>query len=166
MSEMLKMRPFLLSLPEKLQMVIIVVGTMTSAFAAAIAIRALFGINQLVGNTELTIAVYGILGTIYGILLAFVISGIWENHKAAQASVLAESAALMGIGYILGASPTEQTKEIRSRALAYAKVVVDEWDALGGVVRGEVPPWISVTMPRLHCYTRFNPSSPRTIGKP
>ena len=33
-------------------------------------------------------------------------------------------------------------------------------------LEGKWPPWISVAMPRWHCYTRFNPSSPRTIGKP
>ena len=159
-----KIRPFLLSLPEKLQMVIIIGVTITLAFAAAITIRALFDINHLVADTGMTLAVYGVLGTIYGILLAFVISGIWEAYKAALASVHAETDALMGIGYVLGASPTEQNKEIRSRALAYAKVVVDEWDALGGVARGEVAPMdlsCDAAMALLHAVQSLKPSNDR-----
>lgn len=164
MSGMPKIRPFLLSLPEKLQMVIIIGATITLAFAAAFAVRALFDINHLVADTELTLSVYTVLGTIYGILLAFVISGIWESHKAALVSVRAESDALLGIGYILGASPTEQTKEIRSKALAYAKVVVDEWDALGGVARGEVAPMDlshDAAMALLHAVQSLKPSNDR-----
>ena len=140
MSYMNKIRLFLLSLPGKLQMVIILGGTITLAFAAAIAIRAMFDINQLVADEGLSITVYTVLGTIYGILLAFVISGIWENHKVSMDSVRAESDALLSIGYIVGAIPTEQTKEIRSKALNYVKEVIGHWDALGGVARGKVNP--------------------------
>ena len=159
-----KIRPFLLSIPEKLQMVIIVGATITIAFAAAIAIRGLFDITHLVADTELKLSVYGILGTIYGILLAFVISGTWETYKAALASIRAETDALLGIGYILGASPTEQTQEIRSAALAYAKVVVDEWDALGEVARGEVAPMdlsYDAAMALLHAVQSLEPSNDR-----
>jgi hypothetical protein len=79
-------------------MVIILGVTITLAFAAAIAIRAMFDINQLVANEGPSLTVYTVLGTIYGILLAFVISGIWENHKVSMASVRAESDALLSIG--------------------------------------------------------------------
>jgi hypothetical protein len=164
MSEMPKIRPFLLSLPGKLQMVIIVGVTMTLAFMAAIAIRALFSVNQLVGNTEPTSAVYGVLGTIYGILLAFVISGIWENYKAIVASVHAETDALLRLGHILGAIPAEQTEGIRSTALAYAQVVIDEWDALGEVARGEVAPMdlsYEAVMALLHAVQLLKPSNDR-----
>lgn len=133
-------RPFLLSLPEKLQIVIVVGATVTSAFAAAIATRALFDINQLAADTGLTTVVFEVLGTIYAILLAFVVSGIWQNFSAAVASVQAESAALLGLVTIVGAFPTERTEGIRSMALTYAKVVIDEWQALAEVARGKVSP--------------------------
>jgi hypothetical protein len=111
-------------------MVIILGGTITLAFAAAIGHRAMFDINQLVAEEGLSLTVYTVLGTIYGILLAFVISGIWENHKVSMASVRAESDALLSIGYIVGAIPTEQTKEIRSKALNYVKEVVYTAEAI------------------------------------
>jgi hypothetical protein len=140
MSKMPKIRPSLLLFPEKFQIVIIVGATMTAAFAAAIATRALFDLNRLAADTALTSVVYEVLGTIYAILLAFVISGIWQNYRAAVASVHSESDALLGIVTILGACPTEQTKGICSTALAYAQGVIDEWHALAGVARGEVAP--------------------------
>ena len=96
-------------------------------------------------DTELTSAVYEVLGTIYAILLAFVVSGIWQNYKAAVASVQDESDALLGIVYILGACPTEQTKGICSMALDYAKVVIDEWQTLASPFqpRSHRPPQLS-----------------------
>jgi hypothetical protein len=159
-----QIRLFLLLLPGKLRAAIILGATMTSAFAAAIATRTLFDINQLVADIELTRSVYGVLGTMYGILLAFAISGIWEKYKAAVVSVHAETDALLGIGYILGASPTEQTKEIRSKALAYAKLVVDEWHMLGEVARREVAPMdlsYDAAMALLHAVQSLKPSNDR-----
>ena len=100
-----KIRPFLLSLPEKLQVVIIVGATVTAAFAAALATRALFDLHQLVADTGLTSVVFEVLGTIYAILLAFVVSGIWQNFSAAVASVHAEADALLDLVHIVNAFP-------------------------------------------------------------
>lgn len=159
-------RPLLLSLPERLQIVLIVGATVATAFAAALATRALFDLPQLAADTGLTSTVYEVIGTIYAILLAFVISGIWQNYKAAVASVQAESYALLSIVNTLGAYPTEQTKGIRSLALAYAEEVIDEWQELGGVARGKVAPQVisyDAAMALLHAVQFLKPSNDREI---
>ena len=135
-----RIRPFLLALPEKLQAVIIVGATVTAAFAAALAIRALFDLNQLVADTGLTLAVYEVLGTIYAILLAFAVSGVWQNFSAAVASVQTEAAALLGLIHIVDAFPSEHTRKIRTVAITYATEVIGEWQVLAGVARGAVVP--------------------------
>jgi hypothetical protein len=137
---MRRIRLFLLSLPGNLQLVTIISATMIMAFASATATRAFFNINRLTADKELTLAVYTVLGTIYAILLAFVIAEIWENYSEAVASIQGETDALMGIMYILGAFPSEEIRGIRSLALTYAQKVIDEWEALGGVAREKISP--------------------------
>jgi hypothetical protein len=137
---MKRIRLFLLSLSGNLQLVIIIGATMILAFGAAIATRAFFDINQLAADKDLTLAVYTVLGTIYAILLAFVIAEIWENYREAVAAIQTETDALMGLMYILGAFPAEETREIRTLALSYAQKVIDEWEALGRVAREKISP--------------------------
>ena len=139
-SAMPRVRPFLLSLPEKLQVAVIAGATVTAAFAAAVATRALFDVNQLVANIGLTTAVYEVLGTVYAILLAFAVSGVWQNFSAAVASVQTEAAALLGLIHIVDAFPSEQTKQVRSVAYAYATEVIAEWQNLAAIARGAVQP--------------------------
>jgi len=110
--KMPRIRPFLSSLPERLQFVVIVGATMAASIAAALAARALFDVRQLAADTNLTTAVYETLGTIYAILLAFVVSGIWQNFSKAQATVHAEADALMGLMHVIEAFPEEHTQEI------------------------------------------------------
>lgn len=76
-----EMRPFLLSLPERLQIVIIVDATVTSALAVAIATCAQFDLHQLAADAGLTTAVYAVLGNIYAVLLAFAVSGVWAEQE-------------------------------------------------------------------------------------
>ncbi len=161
---MRRIRPFLLSLPGNLQLVAIVGATIILAFAAAMATRAIFDLSQLTADAELTFAVYQVLGTIYAILLAFVIAEIWQKYNAAVASIQTESYALMGILYILGVCPPEHTKKIRSLALAYARTVKDEWKALGGVARGKVAPIdlsYDAAMALVHAVQMLKPSDNR-----
>lgn len=139
-SAMPSIRPFLLSLPEKLQVVVIVGATVAAAFAAALAARALFDLHQLVADTGLTSVVFEVLGTIYAILLAFVVSGIWQNFSAAVASVHTEADALLDLVHIFDAFPSEHTKKVRTVAVSYATEVIAEWQELAGVARGAVAP--------------------------
>jgi len=139
MSEMSGIRQFLLSLPERLQIVVIIGATVALAFAAAIATRALFDINQLAADTGLTTTVYQVIGTIYAILLAFVVSGIWQNFSGAMTTVHVEADALMSLMHISEAFSKEDTKEIHAAVHSYAKMVIDEeWHELVRFARGYI----------------------------
>ena len=140
MSEMSGIRQFLLSLPERLQIVVIIGATVALAFAAAIATRALFDINQLAADTGLTTTVYQVIGTIYAILLAFVVSGIWQNFSGAMTTVHVEADALMSLMHISEVfSKKEDTKEIYAAVHSYAKMVIDEeWQLLVRLARGYI----------------------------
>ncbi len=68
------------------------------------------------------------------------VSGIWQNFSAAVASVHGEAAALLGLVHIIEAFPSEHTKKVRAVTLTYARGVIDEWQALAGVARGQPVP--------------------------
>jgi len=139
MPEMPGIRPFLLSLPDRLQILIVVGVTVASAFAAALTVRALFGVKLLTADIGLTIAVYEVFGTIYAVLLAFVVSGSWQNFSVAVRSVRAEASALSDLVHIVDSFPTERTKNIRCVAVSYARLVIEaEWQVLAGIARGHL----------------------------
>jgi len=121
------------------QFVVIVGATMAASIAAALAARALFDTQQLAADTNLTTAVYETLGTIYAILLAFVVSGIWQNFSKARTTVHAEADALMGLMHIIEAFPEEHTQEIFRAVHSYAQMVIEEeWHKMVRISQGYV----------------------------
>jgi hypothetical protein len=137
--KMPKIRPFLLSLPERLQTVIVVWVTVTAAFAVALASRMLFDVQQLQANTQLIVATYEVFGTIYAMLLAFVVSGSWQNFSTAVKSVQAEAAALSDLVHIVDIFPGAATINFRGLAGTYAQMVIQaEWRNLAAVARGDL----------------------------
>lgn len=133
------LRPFLLSLSDRLQFLLVVGATVTSAFAAALAVRAIFSVKLLTADAGMTSAVYEVFGTIYAVLLAFVVSGSWQNFSVAVKSVRAEASALSDLVHIVEAFPAQHTRNVRSLAVTYAKQVIEaEWQALAGVARGHI----------------------------
>ena len=78
----------------------------------------------------LTSAVYGTLGTIYAVLIAFVVSGVWQSFSSAGSAVSSEANALTDLVFIIGQLPAERSGKTRDLAKAYVQSVVDRWDAL------------------------------------
>jgi len=161
-------RSFLLSFPERLQIVVIVGATVIAAFATAIATRALFDLNRLVADTGLTTAVYEVLGTLYAVLLAFVVSGIWQNFSKALTTVHAEADALMGLVHITEAFPQEHNKEVLTEVLSYAQMAIDEeWQVMARVARGSVAPdaiTADPAMALMRAVQSLEPLNPREIA--
>ena len=78
------MRSFILSLPGKLQPVVIIGSTVVAAFVVSLVTRACFNAQQLVLDSTWTTAAFGTLGTLYSVLIAFVVTGVWQSFSAAQ----------------------------------------------------------------------------------
>ncbi len=127
-----KLRIFLISISAKWQVFTILVMTVLSAFVIAFTAGLLFHRPELTENIDLTTAVYQVLGTLYAVLLAFVVSGVWQNFSKAALSVQAEANALSDLVHLANSSAISNQHDIRSMALLYSKVVVeDEWHVLG-----------------------------------
>ena len=151
---------------------LIVGATMAASLAAALAARALFDVRQLAADTNLTTAVYETLGTIYAILLAFVVSGVWQNFSKAQTTVHAEADALMGLMHIIEPLPDEHTQEIFRAVHSYAQMVIEvEWHELVRISQGYLVAYDlslksgpDTATALINAINSLEPSSPRDIA--
>jgi hypothetical protein len=125
------MRTFILKLPARIQPFFIVGSVILSAFAAARICSLFFDAHQLAANTDVTSAVFQVLGTVYAILLTFVLWGVWQNFNEASNSVQNEAYALLDLVHAVEASPDWKDVNIRSASLNYAQLVIDkDWPTL------------------------------------
>jgi hypothetical protein len=125
------MRSFLLSISAKYQLLVILLTTIIVAFAAAFGIKFLFGSLDLMPKAGLITAIYAVLGTIYAVIIAFSISGVWQNYCASELAITAEVASLMDLIHTIKASATQKVQLISKIAIKYLKEVINtEWPAL------------------------------------
>jgi len=133
------MRSYILSLPAKMQPVVIVASTVAAAFVVSFFTRMFFSEQQLTLDNGLTTSVYGTLGTTYAVLIAFVVSGVWQSFSDAGSAVKNEANALTDLTFVVGSFSAEKTRRIRESAKAYAQGVVERWDLLALAARDNVP---------------------------
>src|SRR5215469_4896106 len=133
------MRSFILSLPAKLQPVVIIGSTVVAAFVVSLITRACFNAQQLVLDSTWTISAYGTLGTLYAVLIAFVVTGVWQSFSAAGAAVNSEANALTDLVFLIRYISTAKTAHIHEAAKSYVASVVDGWNLLGLATRENKP---------------------------
>jgi hypothetical protein len=133
------MRSYILSLPAKLQPVVIIGSTVVAAFIVSFLTRTLFSDQQLALDNGLTTSVYGTLGTTYAVLIAFVVSGVWQTFSDAGSAVRREANALTDLTFVVGSFSSETSARVRESAKAYAKGVVERWDLLALAAQNNVP---------------------------
>jgi Protein of unknown function (DUF4239) len=133
------MRFYILSLPAKLQPVVIIGSTVVAAFVVSFLTRTFFSDQQLALDNGLTTSVYGTLGTTYAVLIAFVVSGVWQSFSDACSAVKREANALTDLTFVVGSFSGETPARIRESAEAYVKGVVERWDLLALAARNNVP---------------------------
>ena len=133
------MRAFILSLPAKLQPVVIIGSTIVAAFVVSLITRACFNTQQLALDSSWTISVYGTLGTLYAVLIAFVVTGVWQSFSAAEAAVNSEANALTDLVFLIRYISTAKTAHNRESAKSYVASVVERWDLLALATRENKP---------------------------
>ena len=80
---------------------------------------------------DFTGAVVAVIGTTYAVILAFMLSGVWNMFQQAQANEEQEANALTNIWRIAGQLPEPTSTAVRMMCLEYAQVAVQkEWPLL------------------------------------
>lgn len=133
------MRTYILLLPAKLQPVVIIGSTVAAAFMVSLLTRMFFHLPQLLLDSALTSSVYGALGTIYAVLIAFVVTGVWQSFTTAGAAVNSEANALSDLLFVIRYISVERTGTARETAEAYVRSVVERWDLLSRATIDKAP---------------------------
>ena len=73
----------------------------------------------------------GTIGTIYAVIIAFMLSGLWLEFEEAQVNTEKEANCLVSVFRLARGLPSEQGNRLQGLAKSYAKAMVDEeWDAM------------------------------------
>lgn len=133
------MRARLLSLPYKIQILLIVGLTVAVAFSLALFCGMFFDMAQLKENTSLITTVYQVMGTIYAILITFTLWGVWQQFTEAETSVQREIYSLLDLVHNFEAVPRWLQFNIRKAALLYAQTVTtDEWNRMKSITSSTI----------------------------
>jgi len=124
------MRSFILSLPARLQSSVIIGLTVVAAFAIALVTRACVNPQQIALDSTWITTVYGTLGTLYSVLLAFVVSGVWQSFSDAETAVNSEANALADLAYLIRHISAARSEDVRQSTRSYVASVVERWDLL------------------------------------
>jgi hypothetical protein len=83
------------------------------------------------GDNEAAGFVYSMIGVVYAVLLAFIVSVVWQQHDDARGGADREAQEIATLLRDSGAFPDEARERMRTALLAYARAAVeDEWPAM------------------------------------
>ncbi len=82
-------------------------------------------------SNDFTGAVVAVIGTTYAVILAFMLSGVWNMFQQAQTNEEQEANALVNIWRIAGQLPSPNGSAIQDLCLRYAETTIQkDWPAL------------------------------------
>ena len=84
-------------------------------------------------SNDFTGAVVAVIGTTYAVILAFMLSGVWNMLQQAQANAEQEANALVNIWRVTGDIEPNVGQEVQVLCQKYAnEVITEEWPAMQG----------------------------------
>jgi len=117
--------------------ILIIVGSVAAAsFALWIVGRILESHNRRQHN-DFTGPIVAVVGTTYAVILAFLLSGLWNRYQDAKSNVQLEASTVVNIFRVAQQFPEPERQTIEQLARRYAETVVNvEWPEM---VDGQVP---------------------------
>jgi Protein of unknown function (DUF4239) len=112
-------------------------GLALSLIVAAVSTAALFIVRRFVGQDRLKEVndvsgfYFTIIGTIYAVILAFMVFAVWTDYQVATDTVEKEANAAIGLAHMAFGYPREVQQSLVTSLLGYGHAVVDEeWPAM------------------------------------
>ncbi len=101
------------------------------ALAGLLVTRRVLPRERLAPHHDMTGAEFQVVGTIYAVLLAFVVITVWQHHNGITTTVEEEAANLLELRRDATQYPESVAGPLVAALRAYAEAVVDdEWDAM------------------------------------
>jgi hypothetical protein len=107
-----------------------VVGSIAAALLFLLALHRLWAPSRRAQNDVVGPSV-GVIGTMYAVLVAFMLSGVWQNFQEARVNAEQESNALVDLYRFAEGLPGETRAHVQALAREYAKRMLnEEWPAM------------------------------------
>lgn len=91
-------------------------------------VRSIVKHHVLEGHNDVLAPLFLTAGTLYAVLLAFLVIAVWESHGAAQDNSAEEASTLATMYRQTVAMPANEQREMRARLREYTEAVIkDEW---------------------------------------
>ena len=109
----------------------IMVVSISAALGLLVMLRRQWTPKRLKNTNDISGFYIGIIGTIYAVMMAFMLSGVWLDYEDAQVNTEQEANCLVSLFRISRGLSDEQRTRLQNLAETYAKVMVnEEWDAM------------------------------------
>lgn len=129
------------------QNVLILIGVMTLSMLFMIVMNHFWPTNQRYAREDLIGWQLNILGSVYAVILGFMLFNVWNTFSVAELNVSLEANALRNVYRLASGLPEEQRLKLQAQTRAYAAAVIDDdWPTMA---RGDVPEkshWIDQSM--------------------
>src|SRR6185437_3944152 len=107
---------------------VLVVGSALTVFAGLLLSR--FWSRRLQGQTrsDVLASYVTVIGTLYAVLLAFVLLSVWEQYDSARAAAEREASAMADLVRLTAGLPEPAAGGVRAALREYGQAVIDdEW---------------------------------------
>ena len=99
---------------------------MAVSIAGLVLVRRLTSLSVRQEHNDVAGFIYAVVGISYAVLLAFLVSAVWERFEAARDAADQEGNELAGIYWLANTFPDSKRRQVQELARSYARVVIDE----------------------------------------
>ena len=111
---------------------LMVAGTVGVAILGLLFVRRLVPLDRLQMHHEVGGYIINVMGTIYAVILAFVVFVVWNQYQMANAAVVAEANSLGDLSRMTRRLPEPLQTQLRGALVNYLEAVIhSEWPAMG-----------------------------------
>jgi hypothetical protein len=149
----------ILLVPSWLLALLMIGGTSVLSVVGLLTVRHFIPQHSLKNHHEVASPIFGTLGTIYAVFLAFIVIAVWQNFDRTSSGVQQEAIAVADLYRNSEAFAPEFNREVGDLLREYRqKVVRDEWKALA---QGKGSPEVEKLVREIWTlYTRYTPRNP------
>jgi ABC-type multidrug transport system fused ATPase/permease subunit len=121
----------LLTIPTIILGLIIIGGAVILTIIGLLIMRRFVPHHKLKSHNDVSGPIFGTLGVVYAVLLAFIVVIVWQNFDKSDANVQQEENCVIDLWRDAAAFSPDFKKEVRGLFKEYAQVIVqEEWDML------------------------------------
>lgn len=111
---------------------LMVAGTVGVAILGLLFVRRLVPLDRLQMHHEVGGYIINVMGTVYAVILAFVVFVVWNQYQIANSAVVAEANGLGDLSRMTRRLPEPLQTQFRGALVNYTKAVISsEWPAMG-----------------------------------